>query len=155
MDDYDNRTPTDRPFPYADFNATLTLEESIRQAGLHLAVPPVHVDAALTYAFEQANRRTVDDQENYVIHRPRSAEAIRASEILLQVNPTETDFNRATTMGVEVTSMNVNVDPNVHPPVSQVSAPAFSGTGHKLEAASAAEPSAAAEPSTSAPSAKE
>eukprot|EP00971_Amphidinium_carterae_P185191 3677650-Amphidinium_carterae.2 len=123
MDDYDNRTPADQPSPYADFNATLTLEDSFRQAGLHLGV----------------------------IHRPRSAENLRAAEILLRVNPTESDLSAAASMGVDVTSMNVNVDPNVHPPVSQVSAPAFSGTGRKLEPA---EPSAAAESSAEAPASK-
>eukprot|EP00971_Amphidinium_carterae_P179691 3563761-Amphidinium_carterae.2 len=38
--------------------------------------------------------------------------------------------------------MHVSVDPTAHPPVSEMSAPAFSGTAHKLEVPTPAEPAA-------------
>eukprot|EP00971_Amphidinium_carterae_P261149 5181000-Amphidinium_carterae.1 len=57
----------------------------------------------------------------------------------MRVDPTEADMSYAAALGVETTTMQVNIDPTAHPPVSEVS-PAFSGPAHKLEAETPAEP---------------
>eukprot|EP00971_Amphidinium_carterae_P158253 3137160-Amphidinium_carterae.4 len=136
MDDYDNRTAGDQVFPNNDFRSTLTPEGMVREAGLLMAVPDSQVQAAVVYAHERVSRQEEERAERYMIHHP--SDIMNVSQILLQANASEADVMAAASMGVEVTHIHVSVDPNAHPPVSQVSAPAL------LEVPVPAEPSAAA-----------
>eukprot|EP00971_Amphidinium_carterae_P079783 1578533-Amphidinium_carterae.2 len=115
MDDYDNRVPTDQVFPNVPFRETLNAEGRLREAALNLGIPRAQFDTALTYALE---RMVV----------------LEGQDVILRVNPTEEDMRMANVLGVNTTTMQVNIDPVVHPPVAEVSAPAFSGPAHKLVA---------------------
>eukprot|EP00971_Amphidinium_carterae_P172828 3425918-Amphidinium_carterae.2 len=110
MDDYDNRIPSDQ----------------------------VQVQAAVTYAHERVETQNVQDNERYVLHRP--SDIVEVSNILLRAPASEADVRAAANLGVDVTTMHVSVDPTAHPPVSEMSAPASSGTAHKLEVPTPAEP---------------
>eukprot|EP00971_Amphidinium_carterae_P027104 534406-Amphidinium_carterae.1 len=58
----------------------------------------------------------------------------RSREILLNVAPVAADFQVAERLGIQTTTMHANIDPSQFPPVTEVSAPAFSGPAHKLVA---------------------
>eukprot|EP00971_Amphidinium_carterae_P244077 4846504-Amphidinium_carterae.2 len=72
----------------------------------------------------------VQRNERFARHVPH--EVLEGRDVLLRVDPTEEDMRMANILGVNTTTMQVNIDPNVHPPVAEVSAPAFSGPAHKL-----------------------
>eukprot|EP00971_Amphidinium_carterae_P138409 2742684-Amphidinium_carterae.1 len=132
MDDYDNRAPTDQVFPNVPFSATLDVEGRIRE------MPSAQVESALTYAQDRRRIQEVQDNELYVVHCP--SDLIAGQDVLLRVNPIEANVRTAARLGVQTTTMQVSIDPTVHPPVSEVSAPAFSGAARKLEAETPVEP---------------
>eukprot|EP00971_Amphidinium_carterae_P152256 3017731-Amphidinium_carterae.1 len=89
------------------------------------------LETALTYAHERARTLNVQSNERFARHVPR--EVLEGRDVLLRINPTAADMRMAAGMGVNTTPMQVSIDPTVHPPVAEVSAPAFSGPAHKLE----------------------
>eukprot|EP00971_Amphidinium_carterae_P155344 3080872-Amphidinium_carterae.1 len=72
MDDYDNRIPTDQVFPYVPFRETLDAEGRIREAGLLMGVPSAQVETALVFAQERVRSRIVQQNECFILHRPRA-----------------------------------------------------------------------------------
>eukprot|EP00971_Amphidinium_carterae_P191430 3798421-Amphidinium_carterae.1 len=134
MDDYDNQVPSDQVFPNVPFRETLNAEGRIRESARLLGVQRAQLDTALTYAQGRAYTGNVQANERFVRHVPSEVQQSReAREVLLRVAPTEADVRTAAQLGIATTTMQVSIEPNVHPPVAEVSAPPFSGPSHKLE----------------------
>eukprot|EP00971_Amphidinium_carterae_P023991 473485-Amphidinium_carterae.1 len=92
------------------------------------------LDTAIRLARERERVVNMQASERFVHHVPEDVERQRrAREILLNVAPSEADFRVAARLGINTTTMHANIDPNEFPPVTEVSAPAFSGPPHKLE----------------------
>eukprot|EP00971_Amphidinium_carterae_P311578 6192714-Amphidinium_carterae.2 len=130
MDDYDNRVPTDQVFPNIPFRDTLNAEGRLREVGLNLGIQRAQLETALTYARERVAVLDVQRNERFARHVP--SEVLEGRDVLLRVDPTEEDMRMAAVLGVNTTTMQVNIDPTVYPPVAEVSAPAFSGPAHEL-----------------------
>eukprot|EP00971_Amphidinium_carterae_P140100 2776199-Amphidinium_carterae.1 len=133
MDDYDNHVPSGQVFPNVPFRETLNAEGRSRETALLLGLQRAQLDTALTYAQERAHTVMVQANERFVRHVPSEVQQAReAREILLRVAPTVADVRTAAQLGITTTTMQVSIDPSVHPPVAEVSAPPFSGPPHKL-----------------------
>eukprot|EP00971_Amphidinium_carterae_P146976 2912637-Amphidinium_carterae.1 len=116
-----------------------------------LGVQRAQLETALTYAQERATTLNVQRNERFARHVPQ--EVLEGRDVLLRNDPTEADvrmadIRMAATLGVNTTTMQVSIDPTVHPPVAEVSAPAFSGPPHKLEVEKPSESESAAAPAS-------
>eukprot|EP00971_Amphidinium_carterae_P120866 2394517-Amphidinium_carterae.1 len=142
MDDYDHQDPSSQVFSNVNFRDTLDAEGRIREAGLLLEVPANQVQQAVVYAQERIRSYEVQQNERYVLHRP--SDMTEVTNLLLRAPATEADVRAARQFESKCYNHACASGPTSHPPVTEVSAPAFLGTTHKLEVPTTAEPAAAA-----------
>eukprot|EP00971_Amphidinium_carterae_P218215 4331516-Amphidinium_carterae.1 len=127
MDDHDNQIPSDQVFPNVPFRETLDLEGRMLEASVAYGLQEDQINSALRFALGREREVDAQANERFVHHAP--AEMVRRQrvrEILLNVAHTAADLQAAESLGIQTTTMHVNIDPSQFPP-------AFSGPPHRLE----------------------